>query len=248
MQTSRRVLVLCFASAAGCFDPHEGSFGQADGSESATEAAGSDAETMLDPTDDAADSTGGTTAAEAGATESSATEGSDSLSTAASDSTSTAASDSTSMDASDSTSTDASTSIVDDDGTEAGSDGASSSEGASDSTTAEAGPGDLVLNFSGYLPVAGSDIHVALFAEDDTELALDDAVVMDDFSVTIPDIILEGQNYNVRWWVDANGNGVCDTPPTDRGWELSGEAGTADGLVIDHAYDSEWTDVCPFWE
>jgi hypothetical protein len=125
----------------------------------------------------------------------------------------------------------------------------SSGSGGSSGSGSGGGAGDFVINFTGYMPHAGQDMYLKVFSEDDsTEIAEQTAVTEDAFTITIPGIIEDGVNYNVRWWVDFNDSGTCEPPGTDHAWELEGQAGTASGLTIDDEHDTDFTDVCSFWK
>lgn len=62
------------------------------------------------------------------------------------------------------------------------------------------------------------------------------------FSLKLPGIIQSGHSYNVDFFVDENGNGDYDAPPTDHAWRVTQDA-TASGLTVAFAHSTTYTDV-----
>jgi hypothetical protein len=163
---------------------------------------------------------------------------------------------STSMSGTSPSTTDSSTTVepeTDSSGSDSGSDsGSSGSEsgssgsGSGSSSGTAGGAGDLVINFTGY-PHDGLDLNLKVFAEDDTELEEATGVITGTaLTLTVPGVIEEGMNYSIRWWVDLSADGVCDSD-VEHMWELTGQAGTASGLSIDHDHSESQTNVCAYW-
>ena len=62
------------------------------------------------------------------------------------------------------------------------------------------------------------------------------------FNITIVGVIADGTNYNIDFYADLNGNGHYDPPPTDHAWRVTA-AGTATGLTVPFAHNTNFTDV-----
>lgn len=62
------------------------------------------------------------------------------------------------------------------------------------------------------------------------------------FSVTIPEII-NASTYRVDFYVDENGNGGYDAPPTDHAWRRTQGGTSAGGLVVNFTHDTTYTDI-----
>jgi hypothetical protein len=62
------------------------------------------------------------------------------------------------------------------------------------------------------------------------------------FNVTVPDII-NGSTYQVDFYVDANGSGGYNAPPTDQAWRRTVTTTGTQNLVVDFAYDTTFTNI-----
>lgn len=104
---------------------------------------------------------------------------------------------------------------------------------------------DLTLNLTGFTPHTGQamEFRVIEVATNRTVgVYRTEAVVAPDFTVTIPDVIENGANYQLDFFADFNMNGMYDTPPTDHAWRLTGVGGTS-GLTLDFTHNTAFTDV-----
>ena len=62
-------------------------------------------------------------------------------------------------------------------------------------------------------------------------------------SFTWPDLLAEGGNYEVRWYVDVDANGFCNDPPEDHSWLKAVTNVTAD-VTIAHPHDTNLAPIC----
>lgn len=69
------------------------------------------------------------------------------------------------------------------------------------------------------------------------------------FNVSLPGILTSGEEYNVDFWADVDGNGELDGTPLnggmDHAWRLTATAND-DGIDLDFAHDTNFTDIRPF--
>lgn len=103
-------------------------------------------------------------------------------------------------------------------------------------------PNTLTVNFSGMTPHVGQNLWLAVLDDDSNEeIARVAEVVSETFSVVVPGIE-SGKSYSVEFFVDLNGNGYYDTPPTDHAWRL--ELNNASGNdVLDFSHNTNFTDI-----
>jgi hypothetical protein len=114
--------------------------------------------------------------------------------------------------------------------------------------------GNFVITFSGFTPHIGNDFYlkvVDVASGGTVGLATPTAITSDGFSVTLHNIIVSGRAYRVDFWADMDDNGIADRSPNgtpagvDHTWRLTG-TGTASGLAMTFAHDTNWTDITPF--
>lgn len=63
-----------------------------------------------------------------------------------------------------------------------------------------------------------------------------------DPELTIPGIIVTGEQYTIDLFDDKNGNQAYDPPPVDEAWRLTG-TGTATGLSVSFTHNTQYTDI-----
>lgn len=68
------------------------------------------------------------------------------------------------------------------------------------------------------------------------------------FSFSFPDLLEEGEDYQLKYWIDSNFGGgtagVCDPPETDHQWSMSISAATDDVTMTDSHRPTETSSVC----
>jgi hypothetical protein len=69
-----------------------------------------------------------------------------------------------------------------------------------------------------------------------------DEVPNPNFDIEIRDIVQSGEEYNVDFYADLNGNGSYDAPPTDHAWRVT-QTATVDGLEVSFAHNTNFTDI-----
>lgn len=93
---------------------------------------------------------------------------------------------------------------------------------------------DLTLQLEGFDPHVGRMLRIHVihtnsgYVEDCAEI---DPIVTGDFSVVFEEILIDGESYHVEVFVDANGNGLYDRPPTDPAWRLLVQAVSGDTIA-----------------
>jgi len=108
-------------------------------------------------------------------------------------------------------------------------------------------PGPFDLTFTGTIaPHAGQMLRVLVIR--DSNGAIEDnrmTTVAGDgtFSFTFADNLLGGESYTIDFYADHNGNGQCDSPPTDHSWRETIPAVSGD-VTIDFQHNTDFTDVC----
>ena len=69
------------------------------------------------------------------------------------------------------------------------------------------------------------------------------------FNLTTKAPVLEkGETYTVAFYIDRDGNGLCDMPPFgDQGWVRT--VGPVEGdTTLEFTWTNEYQDGCPYWE
>jgi hypothetical protein len=97
---------------------------------------------------------------------------------------------------------------------------------------------DLTFAGSGFDVHDGDRLHASLVdVPAAAVLATDSAVVADGrFAVSWPAAASSDGSYRVDYYVDLDGDGLCDTPPVDHAWSLEVPEVTADTtLVVSHS-------------
>ena len=112
--------------------------------------------------------------------------------------------------------------------------------------TAFVSPGaDFVMQFVDYQPHAGQLLEVKVVNEDGRVVGyyrLGEVPATGQFSISIPGIIVSGEDYTVDYYADYNNDGNYDAPPVDHAWR-STAAGTASGLSIAVVHNTDFTNV-----
>jgi hypothetical protein len=114
--------------------------------------------------------------------------------------------------------------------------------------------GDFVINFSGFTPENGKQFYLKLVDATTTHTAgfsTPMAISSDSFSISLPDVVESGHNYNVDFWVDEDGNATLDKSPSgtpagvDHSWRVTG---TSDehGLALTFTHSPAYNDITPF--
>ncbi len=106
--------------------------------------------------------------------------------------------------------------------------------------------GDFTLNFTGMTPHLGQLLELRVIREATNEtvgMYRLGAITLPAFTITIPGIIGVGIDYRVDFWADFNNNKLCDAPPTDHAWRLTGTGGPT-GLTMSFNHNTNFTNVC----
>ncbi len=100
------------------------------------------------------------------------------------------------------------------------------------------------LEFSGMTPHIGQKLEIRLVNEADMKEAgrfTIEAIAGADFTVKLP-FLNSGNNYNVDFYADLNGNGVYDAPPADHAWRI--ELMDVEGDEDDNfSHNTNFTDI-----
>jgi hypothetical protein len=64
------------------------------------------------------------------------------------------------------------------------------------------------------------------------------------FAVTVRDALQPGLTYNIDFWIDVNGNGLCDPPPLDHSWSKPTGLITNKDVVVSQDGDKDFNTVC----
>lgn len=103
------------------------------------------------------------------------------------------------------------------------------------------------LAFAGseYTPHAGQNLKIQVIDTADRSVVQSDMVMVSGATVsfTWPGILEDGHGYEVRWYVDANANGICNHPPEDHSW-VSTLAEVISDQTVTHTHDTNVTPVC----
>jgi hypothetical protein len=105
---------------------------------------------------------------------------------------------------------------------------------------------DLDFSGTGYEPHDGQLLSVSLRRDSDGAEVGGSSVTVagGTFNLTIGQAMEPDEAYALYWYVDFNGNGSCDPPPTDHGWSTTIPPVT-DHVVFEHAHDPNFdTSVC----
>jgi hypothetical protein len=102
----------------------------------------------------------------------------------------------------------------------------------------------LTLNFQNMTPHVGQRLELRIVDQmRETEVARTvlDSIPAANFAVEIFALV-EGNSYNVDFFVDFNQNGVYDAPPADHAWRLTLSNVTSD-TIVDFVHNLEFTDI-----
>ena len=125
-----------------------------------------------------------------------------------------------------------------------------------DDTTDPGTQGPYTLTFAGDASFQGAHggqtIRAALVGSDGTVEATAEGAVSATgdpaFSFTFQDALMEGQSYEIHYWIDSNFGGgaalVCDGPGTDHQWRLTVQPATDDRTITDTHRPGETESVC----
>jgi len=114
----------------------------------------------------------------------------------------------------------------------------------SDTSTSDSGAGFRAA-YSGFTPHVGQLFELKVIRADSGQVVgyyRLGAVPNSDFDIEIRDIIKDGEDYQVDFYADLNGNGIYDAPPADHAWRTTG-TGTANGLDINFGHNTTFTDI-----
>lgn len=114
----------------------------------------------------------------------------------------------------------------------------------SDPSVSDSGLGFL-LDLSGFQPHNGQlfeakVVHVST-GRVVGQYRLDE-VPNPNFDIEIRDIVQSGEQYNVDFYADLNGNGSYDAPPTDHAWRVT-QTATSHGLEVIFSHNTSFTDI-----
>jgi hypothetical protein len=133
-----------------------------------------------------------------------------------------------------------------DSGSDGGTDGADGTDGTDGGGDTGAPTGyTLTVNGATFDPMNDKQVYVALVNSEGRSMAVQGAVVAEGtFTIEFPNILQEGAEYTLSYFVDNNGNSNCDNGETgDPAWETAIPAVTED-TVIEIAPEGEFVDVC----
>lgn len=104
---------------------------------------------------------------------------------------------------------------------------------------------DLTFNGTGYTPHNNQTLEVAVVDVATGAVVQKDSVTVASgaFSFTWPGILVEGKDYEVRWYADLNGNGFCNEPPADHSW-VATINDVAANQTLDQTHNATFTGVC----
>jgi hypothetical protein len=60
--------------------------------------------------------------------------------------------------------------------------------------------------------------------------------------LALPGIVKSGRGYDIEFFVDENGNGAFDPPPTDHAWRLTQQA-TSSGLTVHFTHNTMYQNL-----
>jgi uncharacterized protein (DUF2141 family) len=109
------------------------------------------------------------------------------------------------------------------------------------------GGGPFALTFDGtmYTPHSGMTLDIQVIDNADGSIIKSDSagITGDTISFTWPDLLEAGGSYDVRWYVDVDGNGFCNQPPEDHSWVRTISDVSAD-VTLTHPHDTDLAPVC----
>jgi hypothetical protein len=104
---------------------------------------------------------------------------------------------------------------------------------------------DFTLNASGMAPEMNKPLEMRVIDADTKQLVgryVLGSISGATFSLKLAGIVKSGHSYQVDLFVDENGNGDYDAPPTDHAWRVMKDA-TSSGLTVAFAYSMTYQDV-----
>jgi hypothetical protein len=105
--------------------------------------------------------------------------------------------------------------------------------------------GDLTMQFTAFGPHAGQLFELKVVNEDGSEVGyyrLGQVPNSGNFLVRIPDIIMLGEQYDIDYYADFNGDGSYDDPPVDHAWRDTA-TGAAGGINLTITHNTDFTDI-----
>lgn len=107
------------------------------------------------------------------------------------------------------------------------------------------GPYDLTFDGNGYNAHSGQTMTAAVVDAGGAVVAGPSETTVSDgaFSFTWSGALASGSSYRVQLYADHNGNGLCNTPPTDHSWEVSLGSVQGNGAVTE-SHNTDFAYVC----
>jgi hypothetical protein len=103
--------------------------------------------------------------------------------------------------------------------------------------------GEFALNLSGFGNLKGQLFRLALINPAGQLTGLFTGTVTDDeFTVHLPQIVVNTQPYRISFFADASDNGKYDAPPNDAAWQLFA-TGEEDGIDLNFEYNEDFEDI-----
>jgi len=124
--------------------------------------------------------------------------------------------------------------------------GCGGSTGPETETPPNTGPYDLTLRGSDFGADEGLVIKVALVRWHETEIVAGPeqlTVSGGAFDLKLEGVLEDGQRYELHFYSDENGTGVCESPPIDHAWKMD-IAAAASNIELSVVHTENFTDVC----
>jgi len=103
----------------------------------------------------------------------------------------------------------------------------------------------LTFNFTGMTPHLGQLLEIRV-EDDSTKIEFGrtriESIAAADFSVQMPVLWSDRNNYKIQFYADFNKNGLYDAPPTDHAYEMHLDNNASDA-VLDFAHNTNFTDI-----
>lgn len=129
--------------------------------------------------------------------------------------------------------------------------------GCDDDATEPEPPATFDLTFTGdstfHGAHGGQTIHVGVFNQANEEKVADtvgtvSAETAPAFEFIFNDVLVEGESYNLNYWIDSNfgggEEGSCDSPDVDHQWKIVIPSVTENEVIDDTHRPSETESVC----
>jgi hypothetical protein len=103
--------------------------------------------------------------------------------------------------------------------------------------------GEFIMHFTGFGHLDGELLRLALLNPASQITGLYTGTVRgDEFTIELPQVVVDTQPYTIAFFVDANGDGGYDAPPVDAAW-LEFATGDPAGISLDFDYHEDFQDV-----